>query len=136
MKYQSYQHKVPELILNKAGEINLENKNILKIRFEVDYNSLTKEQLDDIIKDSRPQFNEASGCITFNGKNDYKMENLTYIPIEKEDGTKGYISVKTENNTINFKMIKKNIEVILDNEIIKTTDIDPVSYTHLTLPTT
>ena len=124
MKYQSYQHKVPELILNKAGEINLENKNILKIRFEVDYNSLTKEQLDDIIKDSRPQFNEAGGCITFNGKNDYKMENLTYIPIEKEDGTKGYISVKTENNTINFKMIKKNIEVILDNEIIKTTDID------------
>lgn len=123
LTYNSYENHIPELVLNLSGNIYLENKPKLNIRFEIDYNSMTEEELNKVIKDMKPQFNEASACISYNEDNKFKMENLTYIPIE-ENGIKKYKTIKTENNSINFKMIKKNIVVLKDNIEVLKTDID------------
>lgn len=124
MNYNRYDNNIPELVLNVPGSIFLENKKVLKIRFEIDYNSFNEEELNKIIKDKKPQFNTSTLCITYNGKNNYKMENATYIPIEDDLGNKKYLSIKTENNSINFRMIKKNIEVFKGKELILSTDIN------------
>ena len=123
MNYQNYEHKIPELILNIPGTINLENKSVIKIRFEIDYNSLSEEELNKIIKDEKEQFEEATSCITYNGKDNYNKENLTYIPIDI-NGSKGYMPIKTENNSINFKMIKKSITVLRNHSVITSTEIN------------
>lgn len=120
MNYNRDKNIVPEIVLNIPGIIIIDNKPNKNIKFEVDYNLFTKEQIDKIKKGFELEFANATKCITYNGKNNYIMENLTYIPIEEDE----YIKIKTENNMINFRMIKKNIEIFKDDEKILTTEIN------------
>ena len=120
MNYNRDKNIVPEIVLNIPGIIIIDNKPNKNIKFEVDYNLFTKEQIDKIKKGFELEFANATKCITYNGKNNYIMENLTYIPIEEDE----YIKIKTENNMINFRMIKKNIDIFKDDEKILTTEIN------------
>ena len=120
MNYNRNKNIVPEIVLNIPGIIIIDNKPNKNIKFEVDYNLFTKEQIDKIKKGFELEFANATKCITYNGKNNYIMENLTYIPIEEDE----YIKIKTENNMINFRMIKKNIDIFKDDEKILTTEIN------------
>ena len=120
MNYNRDKNIVPEIVLNIPGIIIIDNRPNKNIKFEVDYNLFTKEQIDKIKRGFELEFANATKCITYNGKNNYIMENLTYIPIEEDE----YIKIKTENNMINFRMIKKNIDIFKDDEKILTTEIN------------
>lgn len=120
MNYHRNKNIIPEIVLNIPGTIVIDNKPNKIIKFEIDYNLFTKEQLEKIKNGFELEFANSTKCITYNGKNNYSMENLTYIPIEEDE----YIKIKTENNMINFKMIKKNIIIFKDDKKILTTEIN------------
>ena len=124
MIYHHYEHNIPEIILNRTGEIHLENKSKISLRFEVDYNLMLEEQLEKIKNGNELEFAISTKCITYNGKENYKMENSTYIPAEDTEHIKYYVPVKTENNSVNFRMIKKNIEIYKDGVIVMRTEIN------------
>ena len=114
INYSIYNSRVPEIVLNIPGIITIDNKKLLNIIFEIDYDSFSKDELDKIILNNNEEFNHKTNCETYIEK---KLINKVFIPINL-NGEKKYLKIKTENNTINFSMIKFKIEIIKNEKII------------------
>lgn len=121
LKYYNYNTKTSTIVVNIPGTINIDNKKNNYLKLEVDYNSFTEEQLENIIKNKEELFNEVTNCITYN--EDKEEIKGFYIPIIV-DYNKEFKNILTENNFINFSLIKNTIEIYKKERLIDTIKSD------------
>lgn len=113
-------NKDSTIIINVPGKINLDNMLNNTLRLEVDYNSFAEEILNKIKSNNEELFNECTNCITYN--EDKIIENCIYIPYYVNEQIIWYKAL-SENNSINFSMIKNIVEIYKNNILIQTKDI-------------
>ena len=115
LNYTEFFDKSPVVILNIPGTIILENKKINSIIFEVDYNSFSEDILKKIKLNREEEFNAVTKCITYD-ENKIK-HNYLLVKYFENNQAKWYQAI-SENNTINFCMIRNKIEILKDNNIL------------------
>lgn len=113
-------NKESTVILNIPGKITIDNTLNNKLLLEVDYNSFSEDILNKIKKDREELFETSTNCVTYN--TDKKAERNIYIRYFV-DGEKKWYKVLSENNSINFSMIKNKIEIFKNSKLIETKNI-------------
>lgn len=117
IKYYNYNTKTSVVVINIPGRINIDNKKNNNLKLEVDYNNFSEEQLKKIKNNKEELFNNVTNCITYN-ENKEKIKGF-YIPI-LVNNSKEFKCILTDNNYINFSMIKNIIEIYKKDRLIDT----------------
>lgn len=107
--YSLFKNRIPEIILNENGNLFYDNKPQFKVKFEVDYNLFTTQELNKIL-----------GTTTLEKATDSKLLTKSFIPTLVENKKK-YISILTENTTLNFRLLQYEIEILKDGKKVVTT---------------
>lgn len=116
LNYTVFSKKTPVLILNLSGEIVIENRGNNDINFEIDYSSFDEEILNKIKGDKEELFNKITNCITYD---DNKTKNNYLLVATNENNKIKWIKTLSENNSINFSMIKYKIDILKNNVVVK-----------------
>lgn len=115
LDYTLFFEKTPTVILNVPGKITIDNKGTNYINFEIDYNSFSEETIYKIKNGKEDIFKEITNCITYDENK--KLNNYIMVAFNN-NGNKEWHKALSENNTINFSMIKYKIEIFKnDNRI-------------------
>ena len=120
LDYSCYFRKSPTVIINVPGTVRMNNNKENYLNLEVDYNSFSDEIIKKIKINREQQFYLATQCVTYkNGKEEACM----YIP-NIVDGKINIKPIISENNSINFSMIKNKLDIIKENKVIKTVELN------------
>lgn len=120
LDYSCYFRKSPTVIINVPGTVRINNNKENYLNLEVDYNSFSDEIIKKIKINREQQFYLATQCVTYkNGKEEACM----YIP-NIVDGKINIKPIISENNSINFSMIKNKLDIIKENKVIKTIELN------------
>lgn len=114
-------NKESTVILNIPGKITIDNTSNNKLKLEVDYNSFDTEILNKIKKDKEELFEECTRCVTYNENKE--NERVMYIPYFV-NGEKQWYKALSENNSINFSMIKNKVEILKNDILLQTLEIE------------
>lgn len=114
-------NKESTVILNIPGKITIDNTLNNKLLLEVDYNSFSEDILNKIKKDREELFETSTNCVTYN--TDKKAERNIYIRYFV-DGEKKWYKVLSENNSINFSMIKNKVYILKNGNLIESKNLE------------
>ncbi|MGL4865000.1 MAG: hypothetical protein ACRC4T_18055 [Cetobacterium sp.] len=109
--YSLYNNKNPELIINEPGILVYDNRNNFVLKFEVNYNSFSQDQLSKVIKSLDKEFADATNTSSLVNSDFVEGSFITLI----ENNNKYYKNIKTESSNLNFKFIKYSLRFFKDS---------------------
>ena len=120
LNYTNFFEKTPTVVLNIPGKIVIENKGNNSLNFEVDYNAFPEEVLNKIKHGREEVFNEATNCVTYD--KDKNKQNYLMVMINN-DGKKEWYKALSENNSMNFSLIRNQVDILKNNVVIKNINV-------------
>lgn len=120
LNYTNFFEKTPTVVLNIPGKIVIENKGNNSLNFEVDYNAFPKEVLEKIKYGREEVFAETTNCVTYD--EDKNKQKYLMVMINN-DGKKEWYKALSENNTMNFSMIRNKVDILKNNIVIKSINV-------------